>query len=104
MLENVYNQEPLSYDEIMEWCRSQAEFFKDYICDVGTLLGAAAGQGKNILFEAQLGALRDIDYGIYPFTSSSNTIASYAPIGAGKMCIRDSIQRYADDSCRFAES
>lgn len=46
VLENVYNQEPLSYDEIMEWCRSQAEFFKDYICDVGTLLGAAAGQGK----------------------------------------------------------
>ena len=29
VLENVYNQEPLSYDEIMEWCRSQAEFFKD---------------------------------------------------------------------------
>ena len=83
VLENVYNQEPLSYDEIMEWCRSQAEFFKDYICDVGTLLGAAAGQGKNILFEAQLGALRDIDYGIYPFTSSSNTLAAYAPLGAG---------------------
>ena len=83
VLENVYNQEPLSYDEIMEWCRSQAEFFKDYICDVGTLLGAAAGQGKNILFEAQLGALRDIDFGIYPYTSSSSTIAAYAPIGAG---------------------
>lgn len=79
VLENVYNQEPLSYDEIMEWCRSQAEFFKDYICDVGTLLGAAAGQGKNILFEAQLGALRDIDYGIYPFTSSSNTIRKLCP-------------------------
>ena len=47
------------------------------------LWSAAADQGKNILFEAQLGALRDIDYGIYPFTSSSNTIASYAPIGAG---------------------
>ncbi len=46
VLENVYNQEPLSYDEIMEWCRSQAEFFKDYICDVGTLLGAAAVKGK----------------------------------------------------------
>ena len=35
------------------------------------------------MFEAQLGALRDIDYGIYPFTSSSPTIAAYAPIGAG---------------------
>ena len=38
---------------------------------------------KNILFEAQLGALRDIDYGIHPFTTSSNTLAAYAPVGAG---------------------
>lgn len=35
------------------------------------------------MFEAQLGALRDIDFGIYPYTSSSNTIAAYAPVGAG---------------------
>lgn len=35
------------------------------------------------MFEAQLGALRDIDFGIYPYTSSSNTIAAYAPIGSG---------------------
>ena len=35
----------------------------------------AAAEGKDILFEAQLGALRDIDYGIYPYTSSSSTIA-----------------------------
>ncbi len=39
--------------------------------------------GKRIMFEAQLGALRDIDFGIYPYTSSSSTIAAYAPIGAG---------------------
>ena len=39
--------------------------------------------GKKIMFEAQLGALRDIDYGIYPYTTSSNTIGAYAPIGAG---------------------
>ena len=42
-----------------------------------------AKAGKNILFEAQLGALRDIDFGIYPYTSSSNTVSAYAPIGAG---------------------
>lgn len=35
------------------------------------------------MFEAQLGALRDIDFGIYPYTSSSQTLASFAPIGAG---------------------
>ena len=35
------------------------------------------------MFEAQLGALRDIDFGIYPYTSASSTIAAYAPIGSG---------------------
>ncbi|MBO7364016.1 MAG: adenylosuccinate synthetase, partial [Lachnospiraceae bacterium] len=39
--------------------------------------------GKRILFEAQLGALRDLDYGIYPYTTSSNTLAAYAPVGSG---------------------
>ena len=36
-----------------------------------------------MLFEAQLGALRDIDFGIYPYTSSSPTVSAYAPVGAG---------------------
>ena len=54
-----------------------------YICDVGVYLDKAHKEGKNIMFEAQLGALRDIDFGIYPYTSSSSTIAAYAPIGAG---------------------
>ena len=46
-------------------------------------LDKAAKAGKNILFEAQLGALRDSDFGIYPYTSSSNVIGAYAPVGAG---------------------
>ena len=40
-------------------------------------------EGKSILFEAQLGALRDLDYGIYPYTTSSNAVAAYAPVGSG---------------------
>ena len=83
IMENVYGQNPLSFEELYNWCESQAEYFRNYICDTGKLLNNAAEAGKNILFEAQLGALRDIDYGIYPYTSSSNTIAAYAPIGAG---------------------
>ena len=65
------------------WCQKYAELFKDYICDAGAFLDKADREGQKILFEAQLGALRDIDFGIYPFTSSSNVIGSYAPIGAG---------------------
>ena len=40
------------------------------------------------MFEAQLGSLRDLDYGIYPYTTSSNTLAAYAPIGAGLPSLR----------------
>lgn len=36
-----------------------------------------------MVLEAQLGAMRDIDYGIFPYTSSSSTISAYGPIGAG---------------------
>ena len=54
------------------------------------------GTGRqNLMFEAQLGALRDIDFGIYPYTSSSSTIAAYAPIGAGiPFCKEDCVVRH----------
>ena len=79
----IYGQEPVSVEEMWAWCEKYAAIFKDYICDTGDYLSEADDAGKKIMFEAQLGALRDIDYGIYPYTSSSNTIGAYAPIGAG---------------------
>ena len=80
---NIYNQKPVSVDDMWNWCKHFQEVFGAYICDVGQYLAAADDAGKKIMFEAQLGALRDIDYGIYPYTTSSNTIGAYAPIGAG---------------------
>src|SRR5690606_30740627 len=44
---------------------------------------AAWREGKEILLEGQLGALRDPDHGIYPFSTSSSTLAGYATVGAG---------------------
>ena len=82
-LAGCYHQEPMSYDALLEWCKMQAGQFAPYICDVGAFLQAAHDSGKRIVLEAQLGAMRDIDYGIFPFTSSSNTLAAYAPLGAG---------------------
>ena len=66
-----------------KYFENYGEKLKPFICDTSTYLYEQASLGKSILFEAQLGALRDIDFGIYPYTTSSNTIASYAPIGAG---------------------
>ena len=82
-LAGCYHQEPMSFDALLSWCRGQAERFAPYICDVGKFLKIACDGGKNIVLEAQLGAMRDIDYGIFPFTSSSSTLAAYAPLGAG---------------------
>ena len=53
------------------------------MCDTTEYLPEAVHSGKSVMFEAQLGALRDIDFGIYPYTSASTTLAAYAPIGAG---------------------
>ena len=78
-----YGQQPVSYDEVLAWIEQYGEILKPHICDAFELLERAQADGKSIMFEAQLGALRDIDYGIYPFTSSSNPISAYAPVGSG---------------------
>ena len=67
----------------MAWINEYAERIKPYIRDTGAYLCEAQTEGRSILFEAQLGALRDLDFGIYPYTTSSNTLAAYAPIGSG---------------------
>lgn len=78
-----YKAEPIKVDEIVNWLETYALPFKDYIVNTTEYLSEEIKKGKSIMFEAQLGALRDIDFGIYPYTSSSSTISAYAPIGAG---------------------
>ncbi len=83
ILKGVYGAKPVSETYIDEWVKNYCEKIKPFICDTGEFLKNASENGKKILFEAQLGSLRDLDYGIYPYTTSSNTIAAYAPIGSG---------------------
>ena len=83
LMKGIYGAEPNTTEEMMAWLRKYGDELKPYVCDVTVYLTEAVKAGKNIMFEAQLGALRDIDFGIYPFTSSSNVISAYAPIGAG---------------------
>lgn len=82
-LGGCYHQEPMSYPALLSWCQKQANRFASYICDTGSYLEKALTEGKKVVLEAQLGAMRDIDYGIFPYTSSSSTISAYGPIGAG---------------------
>ena len=82
-LTKVYNAKPYTMEEIEKWLEKYCKKIKPFICDTGAYLSDAQSKGKRILFEAQLGSLRDLDYGIYPYTTSSNTTAAYAPIGSG---------------------
>lgn len=82
-VEGGYHAEPVTAEAMLSWLETYGSRLIPYICDTGAYLTKAAAANENILFEAQLGALRDIDFGIYPYTSSSSTIAAYAPIGAG---------------------
>ena len=79
----AYGFNPVTVEEMIEYFETYGKPLIDYITDTGIYLNQADKAGKNIMFEAQLGALRDIDFGIVPYTSSSSTIAAYAPIGAG---------------------
>ena len=88
ILTGVYGAKPFSLAELTGWLGEYGERIRPFLCDTGALLRAAAAEGKSLLFEAQLGALRDLDYGIYPYTTSSNAIAAYAPIGSGLPSVR----------------
>ncbi|MEA4942285.1 MAG: adenylosuccinate synthase [Oscillibacter sp.] len=82
-IEKVYGAKPYTMDDLMAWVADYGEKLKPFICDTGAFLHKAQEEGKKFLFEAQLGSLRDLDYGIYPYTTSSNAIAAYAPVGSG---------------------
>ena len=87
-LTRVYGAAPYSMEKLEAWLAEYAERIKPYVCDTSAFLRQAQKEDKRILFEAQLGALRDLDFGIYPYTTSSNTTAAYAPIGAGLPSLR----------------
>ena len=82
-LSRVYGAKPHTMEDIEKWLLECAFRIKPFVTDTGKLLKHAQDEGKNVMFEAQLGSLRDLDFGIVPFTTSSNTTAAYAPIGSG---------------------
>ena len=82
-LTRVYGAKPVTMEELEVWINVFCNKIKPFIRDTGAYLRQSQKDGKKILFEAQLGALRDLDYGIHPYTTSSNPIAAYAPVGSG---------------------
>ena len=83
IFEKVYNKPAVDPEETYRWAMKYGAILKPYVCDSITLLKDAQKSGKRVLLEGQLGALRDIIYGIYPYPTSSSTIAGFGAVGAG---------------------
>lgn len=79
----LYGKDPIDYKDVFNTLCEYAEFIKPYVADTSKFLRNAIKEGKNILFEGQLGSLKDTDHGIYPYVTSSSTLAGYAAVGAG---------------------
>ncbi|NOH31283.1 adenylosuccinate synthase [Vibrio mediterranei] len=77
-----------SAKEITEWLLEVTKSWRPFICNVTEPLKALQAKDANLLFEAQLGAGRDLVYGEYPWTTSSNVTAAYAGIGSGLPALR----------------
>lgn len=91
LLTSLYHQPPLDIEDIMHEIELMKVAIAPYVQDTFTFLNQAVNEHKVILLEGQLGALRDLDYGIYPFSTSSSTLAAYAPLGSGLMCNLDEV-------------
>lgn len=83
-LEKVYGLEPYSKECVTALCEKYAEIFRPYVCfDWQKVLEDAKRENKAILFEGAQGVMLDIDYGTYPFVTSSNPIGGGAATGSG---------------------
>ncbi|MDR2505958.1 MAG: adenylosuccinate synthase [Oscillospiraceae bacterium] len=63
--------------------RGWSDALSPLICDEFSLLHGFLNEEKNVLFEGQLGVMKDIDLGIYPYVTSSNPVAAYAAVSGG---------------------
>lgn len=83
LLEHLYHMPKLDPRKIYDEVIGYKDIVAPYIANTEEYLFNAVKEGKNILLEGQLGALKDPDHGIYPMTTSSSTLAGFAAVGAG---------------------
>ena len=83
LLEHLYHKPAIDPDELYNELQEYKELIEPYVCDTSLYLYNAIKEGKEILLEGQLGSLKDPDFGIYPMTTSSSTLAGYGAVGAG---------------------
>ncbi len=79
----TYGHQPLLMGPLLEQCLGWGEKLKPYIADTLPLIRETVMSGKKVLLEGQLGVMRDLDWGIYPYVTSSNPLSGGISHGAG---------------------
>ncbi|MDD3295634.1 MAG: adenylosuccinate synthase, partial [Geobacteraceae bacterium] len=83
ILERLLGDSPLGFDEIFEKYLGYAEILRTYAADTSLILRNDIADGRKVLFEGAQGTMLDIDFGTYPFVTSSSTCAGGACTGSG---------------------
>ena len=83
MFDGLYGKKLQAPNEVAEGLATAIGRIESHICDTLPIVLGAVESDKDILLEGQLGALRDLDWGIYPYTTSSSPVPGYATVGAG---------------------
>ncbi|EJO5348143.1 adenylosuccinate synthase [Clostridium botulinum] len=83
IITEVFGGEALDYNEIRDEYLGYAEKLKPFVKDISVVVNKKIKEGKEVLFEGAQGTLLDIDYGTYPYVTSSSTIAGGVCTGAG---------------------
>ncbi len=83
MITGLYHKPALEPEKLLQTLKEYRDMIEPYAANTTAFLHQAIREGKNILLEGQLGALKDTDHGIYPMVTSSSTLAGYGAVGAG---------------------
>jgi len=83
ILTRIYNREPLEFEPMFEKYAALGSKMKPLVKDTVTLLNSALKNGSNVLFEGAQGTLLDVDFGTYPYLTSSNTTVGGIATGTG---------------------
>ena len=82
LFQTMYQKPPVDADALFQPLLTLREVIRPYVGDGVSFLHQAVQQGKEILLEGQLGAMKDPDLGIVPMTTSSHTLAGFGCVGA----------------------
>ena len=83
-LKELYGLKTYTKEEVLALCEKYAKIFEPYVCfEWQELLQNFKKEGKKVLFEGAQGVMLDVDFGTYPFVTSSNAVGGGAATGSG---------------------